>query len=94
MRLDSLIKLQTVIKEWLIQHDIVPFSVYITLSVPEYSQGLCSIGFYRKEDLSNFLNLVEYSVQCSKSDYIIVEESITLLITGLALINLYNSLGT
>ena len=94
MKLDNIIKLQSVIREWMGKHDITPYSVYVTLSVSKYSQGLCSIGFYNKDDLFNFLNLVEYSVQCNKSDYIILVESLNLLITGIALINLYNSLGT
>lgn len=92
MKFDDIIRLQYLISDWLDKKNIPAFSVYITLVIPKYNQGLCSISFYNVEQLHEFLNVIEYSVQCNKSDYIILEETSTILITGLALIKLYSNL--
>lgn len=92
MKFDDILKLQSYIKDWLERKDIIVFSVYITLEVPMYSNGLCSISFYEREQLQDFLSLMEYSVQCNKSDYTIIEDSNTILLSGLALVKLYNGI--
>lgn len=75
--------LQNFIRNWLESHDLIPFSVYIVM-LPTCS---CSIGFFSKEDLTAFLDLLDYSVQCNKSDYIIIESTYTLLLTNIAFDN-------
>lgn len=92
MRFNDILRLQTIVKNWLESKDIIAFSVYITLEVPQNNQGLCSISFYNSDQLHEFLDLIDYSVQCNKKDYIILEETDTVLLTGLALVRLYNSL--
>ena len=92
MKFDDILKLESLVKDWLERNDIIPFSVYITLEVPAYSQGLCSISFYENENLDELLNLLEYNVQCNKSDFKIIEDTNTVLLTGLALVKLYNEL--
>lgn len=92
MKFDDIIKLQTLIKDWLEKKDIIVFSVYITLEVPKHSTGLCSISFYESEQLHDFLNLMEYDVLCNKSDFNIIDETDTVIITDLALVKLYNGL--
>lgn len=91
MKFDDILRLQDYIKSWLEKNNITPYSVYITLEVPMHSQGLCSISFFNNEQVKEFLSLMEYDVQCSKSDYTILDTN-TVFVTGLALIKLYNSL--
>lgn len=87
---DNILRLESLIRSWLERKGIITFSVYLTLEVPPYNQGLCSISFYDREQLQELLDLLEYNVQCNKNDFIILDDYNTLLLTGLALVKLYN----
>ena len=80
---DNILRLESLIRSWLERKGIITFSVYLTLEVPPYNQGLCSISFYDREQLQELLDLLEYNV-------IILDDYNTLLLTGLALVKLYN----
>ncbi len=71
------------------RYDIHPYSVVCSFAI---SEGIISITFYIKQDLSEFLDLLDYKSQCDKSGYLILEENNTIILSGLALINLYTLL--
>lgn len=74
--------------EKLLEHNISPFSVIFTYSGGD-EDGILSITFYISEELDEVLDLLDYKTQCDKSGYAIMRESNTLLLSGVALINLY-----
>lgn len=69
---------------------ILPFSVIFTYGLND--GGCLSITFWIKEEIDEFLKLVEYKNLCDKSGYIIVEENNTIMISGFALIDLYSKI--
>ena len=84
-------KFQEDILKKLGEHEIYPFSTIFTYEGGDPG-GLLSITFYLEQDLDEVLNLLEYSTQCDKSGYTIFRESNTLILTGIALIQLYTKI--
>ena len=89
MKLDDMIKLQDSIRNKLEEFDIFPFSVITTLVT---GQGLCSITLMNKFQLKDFLKLLDYDIQCDKSGYLIIEDTNTIILSGIALVRLYSML--
>lgn len=69
--------------------DIHPYSIICSFAIGE---GIISITFYLKQDLSEFLDLLSYRSQCDKTGYLVMEDNNTIILSGLALINLYTLL--
>lgn len=72
------------------RYDIYPFSVTCTFGLK--SSGILGITFYLKSDLSEVLKILDYQSQCDKSGYLILEDNNTLVLEGMALVNLYTRL--
>lgn len=83
------IDLQDKITAFLVDHNIFPFSVTISYAI---DSGILGITFYLRKDLDDFLDLMNYDVLCDKSGYIILENSQTVLVSGLPLVKLYTEL--
>lgn len=83
------IELQDAITEFLTEHNIFPFSVTISYSI---DSGVLGITFYFIQDLKDFLSLMGYEYLCDKSGYTILENTNTVLISGLPLVKLYTEL--
>lgn len=83
------IELQDAITEFLTEHNIFPFSVTVSYSI---DSGVLGITFYFIQDLKDFLSLMGYEYLCDKSGYTILENTNTVLISGLPLVKLYTEL--
>lgn len=83
------IEIQESVTKWLLSKNIFPESV--TLSY-KYFDGLLAITFYIKEDLKEFLDLVDYKYSCDKSGFAIIEETNTIFLFGIPLIKLYTEI--
>lgn len=88
-RIPRELELQDSIENFLTSRNIFPLSVTLTYKI---GSGLLAITFYTKNDLNEFLDLIEYSIQCDKSGYIIISETNTLFLSGLPLVKLYTEL--
>lgn len=84
-------QIQNSVIEKLKSMNIFPASVIFTYA-GGYDDGMLGITLYLEEDLDEFLDLLEYKTQCDKSGYWINKETNTVILTGLALINLYTLL--
>lgn len=82
-------QIQEDIVEKLDKYDIHPFSVICSFII---NGGVVSITFYIRQELNEVLNLLGYKSLCDKSGYLILEENNTLILSDLALINLYTLL--
>ena len=82
---------QEAVRNKLQEYDIFPFSVIFTY-LGGNSDGLLSITFYIPHELDELLEKLNYKTQCDKSGYLIFRDSNTLILTGLALIQLYTTL--
>lgn len=89
MKVPREIRIQEDIVDKLDKYDIHPFSVICSFSIGE---GIISITFYLKQDLTEFLDLLNYKSQCDKTGYLVLEDNNTVILSGLALINLYTLL--
>ena len=83
------IELQESVTSWLLEHDISPASV--TLSY-KFFDGILAVTFYFRQDLNEFLDLVDYKYSCDKSGYVILEDTNTVFLHGLPLVKLYTVL--
>lgn len=83
------IELQDAITEFLTEHNIFPFSVTVSYSI---DSGVLGITFYFIQDLKDFLKIMGYEYLCDKSGYTILENTNTVLISGLPLVKLYTEL--
>ncbi len=86
MKIPREIELQESITNFLQEHNISPFSVTLSYII---NNGILSVSFYFKEDLDEFLDLIDYKVQVDKSGYSIIQETNTILLTGVALVRLF-----
>ena len=55
--------------------------------------GLLAITFYLKEDVEEFLDKLDYKSQCDKTGFYVIEETNTIILTGMPLINLYANIS-
>ena len=85
------IEIQEKITDYLLALDISPFSVIFTQQ-GERRKPLLSITFFFHEDLSEILNKLDYKHICDKSEFIIFDDTNTLILTGNALINFVDML--
>lgn len=85
------IEIQESVIKMLTNSDIYPFSVIFTYS-GGIDSGLLSITFFLRSDINKLLDILEYKTQCDKSGYTIFEETNTILLSDMALINLYTRL--
>lgn len=85
------IRLQEEITKNLLRLELYPFSVICSFVVNE--GGTVAITFHIKEDLLEFLRYLDYDNQCDKSGYLVMEETNTILLSGLALIGFYTLLS-
>lgn len=76
------------IRDKLKNKDIYPFSILCTFCLN--GSGLLAITFYSLLDLTQTLDLIDYSSQCDKSGYLIAGN--TLILSDLALISFYSKL--
>lgn len=83
------IELQERTINFLTEHEIFPFSVTVSYAI---DSGILGITFYFDTDLKDFLKLMRYDVLCDKSGYTILENTNTVLISGLPLVKLYTEL--
>ena len=90
MKLDDMLSFQETIRARLEEVEIFPFSIVSTLAAGR--QGLCSITLTSKLQLEDFLNYLDYNSQCDKSGYLIIEETNTVLLDGIALVRFYSML--
>lgn len=77
----------SIIKKLSEDYNISPFSVICTFQTEH--AGLLSMTFYINTDLKELLDILDYDNQCDKSGYLILNESNTLILYDLALINFY-----
>lgn len=84
------VDIQELVINKLVENDISPFSV--TCTFESGHDGLLGITFWLNSDLYEFLDLVDYKSQCDKSGFIILAENNTVLLFGMALLNLYTKL--
>jgi hypothetical protein len=91
MKTQREIEIQESVIKTLTNFEIYPFSVIFTYS-GGINSGLLSITFFLKDDIHKLLDLLEYKTQCDKSGYTILEETNTILLSDMALINLYTRL--
>lgn len=89
MKVPREIRIQEDIVDKLDKCDIHPFSVICSFSIGE---GIISMTFYLRQDLTEFLDLLNYRSQCDKTGYLVLEDNNTVILSGLALINLYTLL--
>ena len=85
-----MLSFQETIRARLEEVEIFPFSIVSTLAAGR--QGLCSITLTSKLQLEDFLNYLDYNSQCDKSGYLIIEETNTVLLDGIALVRFYSML--
>lgn len=72
--------------------NLSPFSVTCTFRLGgDNGSGLLSITFFIKQDLDELLKRLDYTSQCDKSGYCILDDNNTIILTGMALLNLYTS---
>lgn len=83
------IEIQERVTNFLTDHNIYPFSVTISYSI---DSGILGITFYFTQDLNDFLGIMGYEYLCDKSGYTILENTNTVLISGLPLVKLYTEL--
>lgn len=69
---------------------ICPFSIIFTYAGP--NDGTLSITMYLKSDVKELLKYLDYYNRCDKSGYLINEDRNTVVIYGMALIDLYTKL--
>lgn len=72
------------------EFDIFPFSVFFTYC--KDPDGLLSITFFYNSDLKEFLEKINYKAQCDQSGYLIYDETNTVVLVGIALSNLIDTL--
>lgn len=89
MKIPREIEIQDDIVDKLDKYDIHPYSILCSFAIDE---GIVSITFFLKQDLLEFLDLLDYKNQCDKSGYLIMKDNNTIILSGLALINLYTLL--
>ena len=80
-------KIHQIIEEGLEKHSLNPESVVFTFCIGE---GVLAITFYIHEDLKELLELLSWSSQCDKRGYLILNDTNTIILSGIALINLYS----
>ena len=83
------IEMQEKVTNYLTDHNIYPFSVTVSYSI---DSGILGITFYFTQDLNDFLDLAGYEYLCDKSGYTILENTKTVLVSGLPLVKLYTEL--
>lgn len=74
------------VTKWLEEKETYPFNVTYTRALGSGNEGLLSITFFMRDDLEEFLDLIDYKTTCDKAGYIILEDSNTVILVGLALI--------
>lgn len=74
------------LEEW----ELYPFSVICTFELGDGS-GLLAITFYLESDLDELLDHLDYKSQCDKTGFFIRKSSNTVILTGMALLNLYTA---
>lgn len=84
------IEIQESIIERLSEYDISPFSVICTFQTEH--NGLVAITFFIKPDLNEVLDILDYKNQCDKSGFLIIDETNTLILYDLALVNFYSNI--
>ena len=67
--------------------NLIPFSVICTFA--DKTGGLLALTFYLNSDLLKFLDVIDYPSLCDKSGYTLFKKNNTIIISGMALINLY-----
>jgi hypothetical protein len=85
------IEIQEQIIEKLGERDLYPFSVVFSFESPD-GGGILSITFHFEQDLTKLLDILKYKSQCDKSGWLIMDKNNTIILTGLALLNLYTNL--
>lgn len=81
------LNLQDSIINRLMELDLYPYSVIFTSAIN--NTDILSITFFTKEQLDSFLILLDYDTLCDKSGIIILADSFTVLLSGIALIKFY-----
>lgn len=87
--LNNEIEIQEAVIKKLTEHGISPFSVIFTYESSNVEGGLLSITVYLESELDELLDIIEYRSQCDKTGFTLLPETNTLIVTGMALINLY-----
>lgn len=67
--------------------ELLPFSVICTFCGD--LGGTVSITFYIEDDLNSFLDFLDYPSRCDKTGYTIYQKYNTVILSGIALIDLY-----
>lgn len=88
MRVTREERAQKTITDLLVGWELYPFSVVCTFAAGDGS-GLFAITFFLPTDLVELLGKLDYDNQCDKSGYYILEDNNTIILTGMALMNLY-----
>ena len=87
------LEIQDEIIRQLERRELLPFSVICSFALPPGREdGIVAITFYLGTDLTEFLEWIDYKNQCDKSGYIVMEETNTIVLSGLGLINFYTLL--
>lgn len=85
-------QIQKVTQKQLEDWGLCPFSIICTFELMDGS-GLLAITFYLKEDVEEFLDKLDYKSQCDKTGFYVIEETNTIILTGIPLINLYANIS-
>ena len=78
-------KIEDQVRKILERREIYPFNITYTF---ELSGGLLSVTVYEEADLEDLLGALSYYSQCDKSGYLVIPETCTVIMTGMALLNL------
>lgn len=86
----SVSKMQDIFSKGLEVLGFNPFSItYVNIEDSRYCQGgFLSVTFYFKEEFYQFLDLLDYKSMCDSSGITILEDTLTVYLSGIALFNL------
>lgn len=82
------IRIQEIVIKYLMKSDIFPFSVIYTNEVGD-NTGTLGVTLYNREQLDELLDRFNYKSRCDKTGYTIIEDTNTILFSGMALLDLY-----
>lgn len=84
------IRIQEDVIKKLSSYNLFPYSVICTFQTDH--NGLIAITFFVNLDLKELLNIIDYKNQCDTSGYLVIEETNTIILYDLALINFYTNI--
>lgn len=81
-------KIQDRVRDVLLKHDLIPYSVIYTYEIGSSTSGTLGITMYMKDDLIRFAELLDYKYRCDKGGFLWFWETNTVLLSGNVLLSL------